>query len=290
MMLFSAYKVLVSKLAGQEDLIVGIPVAGRVKSWMEPVFGMFVNTLPLRSQPKKELSFAGYLQQVRTRVLGAYENGDYPLEEIVRSLQLERDRSRNPLFDTAFVLQNMEEAAVRIPGMDVKSVPLPWKQSMFDMTWEAKEEAGTIRFHVEYCTVFLNGKRFNDISDPFYTFWNKSPWIRICAWLTWNCSRRKTAVSLSSNLIGRMRHIRNKDHSTAVRGASAENAGSDSGKNGRSSADLSRVECPSQPDGPLVAETRGHQGKCRRFDGEPFPLDDCQSVGNCKGGRNLLAD
>ena len=61
MMLFSAYKVLISKLSGQEDIIVGIPVAGpRAKSWMEPVFGMFVNTLPLRSQPKKELSFASY--------------------------------------------------------------------------------------------------------------------------------------------------------------------------------------------------------------------------------------
>ncbi|WP_370589185.1 amino acid adenylation domain-containing protein [Thermoactinomyces sp. CICC 24226] len=158
MMLFSAYKVLISKLSGQEDIIVGIPVAGRAKSWMEPVFGMFVNTLPLRSQPKKELSFAGYMQQVRTRVLGAYENGDYPLEEIIGALQLERDRSRNPLFDTAFVLQNMEEAAVRIPGADVKSVPLPWKQSMFDMTWEAKEEADTVRFHVEYCTRLFERK------------------------------------------------------------------------------------------------------------------------------------
>lgn len=152
MMLFSAYKVLISKLSGQEDTIVGIPVAGRGQSWLEPVFGMFVNTLPLRSQPKSELSFADYLQQVKSKVLGAYENGDYPLEEIIKHLKMERDRSRNPLFDTAFVLQNMEEVAIEIPGVTVKSQDLPWKHSMFDMTWEAKEDADTVRFHVEYCT------------------------------------------------------------------------------------------------------------------------------------------
>ncbi|MBA4602106.1 non-ribosomal peptide synthetase [Thermoactinomyces mirandus] len=153
MMLFAAYKVLLAKLSGQEDIIAGFPVAGRGQPRLESVFGMFVNTLPLRSQPCMDLSFSDYLKQVRKRILEAYEHGDYPLEEVVEQLKINRDRSRNPLFDTAFVLQNMDTETINLPGVSVLDMKeIPWKQSMFDMTWEAKEEAETIEFSVEYCT------------------------------------------------------------------------------------------------------------------------------------------
>ncbi len=153
MMLFAAYKILLAKLSGQEDIIAGFPVAGRGRSRLESVFGMFVNTLPMRSQPRMELPFANYLTQVRERILKAYEYGDYPLEEVVERLKISRDRSRNPLFDTAFVLQNMDTETIDFPGVSVVELKeIPWKQSMFDMTWEAKEENETIQFSVEYCT------------------------------------------------------------------------------------------------------------------------------------------
>lgn len=153
MTLFAAYKVLLAKLSGQEDIIAGFPVAGRRQSRLESVFGMFVNTLPMRSQPRMELSFSGYLKQVREQILKAYEHGDYPLEEVVEQLKINRDRSRNPLFDTAFVLQNMNTETIDLPGVSVHDLKeIPWKQSMFDMTWEAREDAETIEFSVEYCT------------------------------------------------------------------------------------------------------------------------------------------
>ncbi|MFC7443126.1 amino acid adenylation domain-containing protein [Laceyella putida] len=156
MVLLATYKLMLAKLSGQDDLVVGFPIAGRSQAEAEQIFGMFVNTLPLRTQPISERSFSQYLAEVKDKVLSAYSHGDYPLEEIVEKRGIARDRSRNPLFDTVFVLQNVEAASLDLPGIAVKAYSnWEWKQSMFDMTWEAEEQE-TIHFAVEYNTALFS--------------------------------------------------------------------------------------------------------------------------------------
>jgi hypothetical protein len=117
MALLALYSVFLSKVSGQEDIVIGTPVAGRRHADLEDIIGMFVNTLVLRNSPTGEKKFIDYLYKVKEKVLKALENQDYQYEELVKQISIDRDVSRNPLFDTMFVLQNTELQAVEIPGL-----------------------------------------------------------------------------------------------------------------------------------------------------------------------------
>ena len=113
---------------------------------------MFVNTLALRNYPEGGKTFEQFLEEVKENSLQAVENQDYQFEKLVDTLNPPRDISRNPLFDTMFVLQNMG-----IPQMefaDLKFVPYPFenKVSKFDLTFEVIENPDEIRINIEYCT------------------------------------------------------------------------------------------------------------------------------------------
>lgn len=102
MVLLAAYTVLLHKYTGQDDLVVGTSIAGRTHGDTQPLIGMFVNTLALRNYPASEKTFLSYLEEVKETTLGAYEHQNYPFEELVDKVQVSRDLSRNPLFDTMF--------------------------------------------------------------------------------------------------------------------------------------------------------------------------------------------
>ena len=100
MVLLAAYNVLLSKYTGQEDIIVGSPVAGRPHWELENIIGIFLNTLAMRNYPEADKTFVQFLQEVKENSLQAYENQSYQFEELVEKLNVKRDLSRNPIFDT----------------------------------------------------------------------------------------------------------------------------------------------------------------------------------------------
>lgn len=102
MVLLASYSAFLSKLSGQDDIIVGSPVVGRSQADVSRVIGMFVNTLALRTYPKGEKTFADYLNEVKETALSAFDAQDYPLEDLIGNVQVQRDTSRNPLFDAVF--------------------------------------------------------------------------------------------------------------------------------------------------------------------------------------------
>nr|WP_234405637.1 non-ribosomal peptide synthetase [Paenibacillus sp. IHBB 10380] len=150
MTLLAAYTVLLSKYTGQEDIVVGTLIAGRGHADLGEVMGMFVNTLALRNRPEGEKTFVSYLEDVKAQVLQAYENQEYPLEELVEKLGVRRDLSRNPLFDTLFALQNMEMKEFGLEGLKVSPYGYEGKISKFDVSLQAAEGEGKLYFHVEY--------------------------------------------------------------------------------------------------------------------------------------------
>ncbi len=152
MVLLAAYNILLSKYSGQEDIVVGTPIAGRRHSDLENIVGMFVNTLAVRNYPEGSKPFLRFLEEVKENSLKAYENQDYQFEQLVEMLDLKRDLSRNPLFDTMFSLQNMEMSEVRIEGLDFKPYAFDREVSQFDLTLDAVEENETITFSLGYCT------------------------------------------------------------------------------------------------------------------------------------------
>ncbi|MFC8148507.1 bacitracin non-ribosomal peptide synthetase BacC [Bacillus paralicheniformis] len=152
MLLLAAYTVLLRTYSGQEDVIIGTPIQGRKHHELKHVIGMFVNTLAMRNHPKGDKTFAEYLQDVKETALKAYENQDYQFDDLVEQLDLERDMSRNPLFDTMFVLQNLETADAEIEGLTFEPFESDIHISKFDLTLSAIEKGSKIEFDLEYCT------------------------------------------------------------------------------------------------------------------------------------------
>jgi amino acid adenylation domain-containing protein/FkbM family methyltransferase len=163
MLLLSLFNILLSRLSGQEDIVVGTAVAGRRHVDLERLVGMFVNTLALRSEPVGDMGFGEFLSAVKACALGAFENQEYPFEDLVEALSVPRQAGRNPLFDVMIALQNMGAYRGGQPGaVDFKN-PV----SRFDMTWNGFEGQGKLFFTVEYCTLLFKGQTIARFVDYF---------------------------------------------------------------------------------------------------------------------------
>lgn len=152
MIFVAAYNVLISKYTGQEDIVIGTLTSGRGNSDTENMIGMFVNTLVLRNNPEESKTFMGFLREVKESVLKALENQDYQFQQLVSELGLNRDVSRNPLFDVGFVTQNMGNGGIEIPGLEFKPFRYLGRGSKFDLLFETSESENEIVLTVEYCT------------------------------------------------------------------------------------------------------------------------------------------
>ncbi|WP_344779228.1 condensation domain-containing protein, partial [Aquimarina mytili] len=140
MTLLSGYYILLYKLTNQEDIVIGTPVAGREHEDLSGMIGMFVNTLPLRNRIKKDATFKEFLAQVKTNTLACIHNQSYQYESLIEELKVERDTSRNPLFDVMFSYQNFIEEEVDIPGLKLSAYEKEDKVSKFDLSLVATEK------------------------------------------------------------------------------------------------------------------------------------------------------
>ncbi|TKH36518.1 non-ribosomal peptide synthetase [Paenibacillus polymyxa] len=152
MVLLASYNVLLFKYTGQEDVVIGSPIAGRPHTDLQDIIGMFVNTLAMRNYPQGKKNFSEFLMVVKENALRAYENQDYPFEELVEKLSIKRDLSRNPLFDTMFVLQNKEASEFKMNGLRFMPYDNEFRASKFDLTLNAQETQNNIVFGLKYAT------------------------------------------------------------------------------------------------------------------------------------------
>ncbi|PZD92998.1 hypothetical protein DNH61_25420 [Paenibacillus sambharensis] len=148
--MLAAFSVLLSKYTAQEDILIGSPVAGRTHPDLEQVVGMFVNTVVVRSQPRQDLTFNGLLDQLKERVMRAFEHQDYPFEQLVDKLGLQRDASRNPLFDVLFILQNVDRGSLVMDQVSIEPYDYLHRTAKFDLTLFAAEEQDGISAGFEY--------------------------------------------------------------------------------------------------------------------------------------------
>jgi tyrocidine synthetase-3 len=161
MLLLGVYNVLLSRLSGQEDIVVGTPIAARRHADLQRIIGMFVNTLALRNYPGGDRRFSDFLKEIKAGTLKAFENQEYPFEELVEKLTVQRVLGRNPLFDTIFAVQNMDAQVPGIPeaqiaDLELKQPELPWKISKFDLSMHVNEADEELLFTLEYSTALFN--------------------------------------------------------------------------------------------------------------------------------------
>jgi acyl carrier protein len=155
MLLLAIYSILLSKLSRQEDIIIGTPIAGRKYDALQSIMGMFVNTLAMRNFPVKTKTFKEFLTEVKERTLQAFENQDYPFEELVDRTAASRDSSRNPLFDVMFAFQNLDIPEAQIPGLKLKPFPHHMHTSPFELILNAEEKDGKLLFKFWFCTALF---------------------------------------------------------------------------------------------------------------------------------------
>ena len=152
MTLLAAFQLLLRRYSGQDDIIVGTPIANRSQSELEQLIGFFVNTLVLRSDLSGAPSFKELLARVRAVCLDAYAHQDLPFEKLVEELKPERDQSRNPLFQVMFVLQNAPRAFAAIPDLRIEPVETESTRSQFDLSLFLREREGRFIGFIEYST------------------------------------------------------------------------------------------------------------------------------------------
>jgi hypothetical protein len=150
MLILSIYSILLSKLSNQEDVVIGVNSTGRHHPDLEHIMGMFVNTFPLRSFPKEALRFREFLDNVKERTLACFDNQDYQFEELIDELKIERDRSRNPLFEVMITYLNLENPDLTIPGMRLTICPAEDIRSKFDCSLVAIEVNEQVLLTFEY--------------------------------------------------------------------------------------------------------------------------------------------
>ncbi|WP_211234360.1 non-ribosomal peptide synthase/polyketide synthase, partial [Paenibacillus taiwanensis] len=167
MVLLAAYTILLHKYTGQEDIVVGTPIAGRTHVDVQPLIGMFVNTLALRTYPERQKTFLSYLNEIRDMTLGAYEHQNYPFEQLVENLDLTRDLSRNPLFDTMFALDNTDTRDYSLGELRMKPYPQEYTVSKFDLSLDVSSDEHGLDCSMEYATALFNADTIERMAKHF---------------------------------------------------------------------------------------------------------------------------
>jgi tyrocidine synthetase-3 len=173
MVLLAMYNVLLHKYTNQEDIIVGSIFAGRNHTDLENIVGFFAKTLALRNYPTPQKPFDLFLEELKQNTLKAFENQVYPFGQLVEKLKLSKDRTRNPLFDTLFVLQNtqMQMSSAGQSSNDVGITITPTKfeiqTTRFDIYFEAVESAGKIFCVFQYNTTLFKKETIELMKEHF---------------------------------------------------------------------------------------------------------------------------
>ncbi len=150
--LLAGYQVLLRRLSGQTDVIVGTPFAGRDHAALESVLGCFVNTVALRTDLSGEPSFAEVLRRVHATTIEAQDNQAVPFERVVGELKLARELNYSPVFQTLFTLQNTPTEFFDGAGAAISELALDSSSAKFDLNFSLSETADGLSGFMEYAS------------------------------------------------------------------------------------------------------------------------------------------
>lgn len=148
--LLTAFNILLYRYTGQEDILVGVPVANRDLNETKDLIGFFVNMLVLRTNLEENPSFRALLARVREVVLGAYAHQDLPFEKLVETLKPERHPSHTPLFQVMFALQNTPMPEFTFSGLKLQPLEIDNETAKFDLTFDLTQSETGIHGWIEY--------------------------------------------------------------------------------------------------------------------------------------------
>ncbi|CCK25060.1 CDA peptide synthetase I [Streptomyces davaonensis JCM 4913] len=164
MTLLAAYVVLLHRYSRQEDVVVGVPVANRGQSQVEPLIGYFVNTLAIRNDVSGNPTFTELLGRVRQSALDAFAHQDVPFERLVEELSPERDLSRSPVFQVSFVFQNIPVPEFDVAGLRFELLEVASSTARFDLELQVFERGEELSGWFEYNTELFDAATVDRMS------------------------------------------------------------------------------------------------------------------------------
>lgn len=188
--LLAGWAALLSRLSGQEDVVIGTPMANRGRAEIEPLIGFFVNTLALRVDTSTAPTVAELLQQVRDRALEAQENQDIPFEHVVEQINPARSLAYSPLFQAMFAWENDDGFRLEFPGLsEVSSVEVAHQSAQFDLILTMRETRAGLKGELEYSTALFERETVERMIGYFRT---------LLAGMTLNDARPVADISILS--------------------------------------------------------------------------------------------
>jgi amino acid adenylation domain-containing protein len=168
MTLFAAYQTLLHRYSGQNDIVIGSPVAGRNRSELESLIGFFLNMLVLRADLSGNPSFRELLVRVREICLEAYAHQDLPFERLVEELRPKRDLSYNPFFQVTFAIQHGPRFQLDLPGLTAMDVDVDPGTARFDLNLVMKEEESGLQGYIDYNTNLFDASTIERMTEHFH--------------------------------------------------------------------------------------------------------------------------
>ncbi len=167
MTLLAGFQALLSRYSGQEDIVVGSPIANRTREEVEGLIGFFVNTLVMRTDLSGDPTVGELLQRVRQVSLGAFEHQDLPFELLVKELQPERDLSRNPVFQVVFALNNTPNQDAEFTHLTFRPAGGAGVTTKFDLDLHFSERSGELTGGLIYNTDLFDSRTMRRMSEHF---------------------------------------------------------------------------------------------------------------------------
>jgi amino acid adenylation domain-containing protein len=167
--MLAAFQILLGRYTGQDDIVVGSPIAGRTRTETEGLIGFFVNTLVLRTDLSGNPTFRELLGRVRTVTLGAYDHPDVPFEQLVEELQPERDMSRSPFFQVLMTMQNVPRHQLELPGLTLRMDTPETGTAKFDLSLVFYDAGASLRAEAEYCSDLFEAPTITRMLNHFRT-------------------------------------------------------------------------------------------------------------------------
>ena len=168
MTLLAAFNVLLNRYSGQDDICVGTPIAGRDQQEAEALIGFFINSLALRNDLGKDMSFADFLKEVKTTTLEAYDHKELPFEKVVEAVVAERNLSRSPIFQVMFILQNLPPVPqLKLGEVELAQLNFDNFTSKYDLAFVIVETGNGLQGTIRYCTDLFKEATIVRLSNHF---------------------------------------------------------------------------------------------------------------------------
>ncbi|NRA73109.1 MAG: hypothetical protein HRU24_19135, partial [Gammaproteobacteria bacterium] len=167
MLLLAGYNLTLHRLYGLNDIVLGTDLAGRMESQLEGVVGFFINVLPIRMRIKGDECFSDWLSDVKQSSLSVFDNQQMPFDLLVETLKPERNKAYQPLVQSLFVMQNVEQTEIEIPGLKIVGQDSVHVDSKFDMSIFITETDTGIEINGVYQTALFRKRTLQTLMEGY---------------------------------------------------------------------------------------------------------------------------